>query len=238
MCGRYGLKLSLDQVVAATEALDVPVDTVTAPLQAWHADGDIAPTDAAPMVATGPRGATLQTARWGVARPHRPDMKGPALVINARCETATERPLFRSARPALVPATGWYEWPAEAAPVPKGARRQPMWLSRANPSNEDTLVWFAALVFGAPTNDTLEHFVIATRPPVDAIATVHDRMPAIVPPDLARAWLQLELSPTDLMTLPHPDLHARLVAPLPVRSRAGSRTPAQQLDLFGPPERS
>lgn len=48
---------------------------------------------------------------WGF-----PGMQGGRNVINARAETAEERPMFRdgvAARRCVVPATGFYEWDAD-----------------------------------------------------------------------------------------------------------------------------
>ena len=62
-----------------------------------------------------------------------------------------------------------------------------------------------------------------TRPPVAEIAPIHDRMPAIVHADAARAWLAGDATPEALMTWP--------VTPTPVAKAVGV-APARQLTLF------
>ena len=64
--------------------------------------GEIRPTSAAPVLLD--RGPALM--RWGYQLPH-------SLVINARAETAGEKPLFRESvamRRCVIPSTGFYEW--------------------------------------------------------------------------------------------------------------------------------
>lgn len=55
----------------------------------------------------------LETARWGLVPVRSKDPKAGARMINARSETITEKPSFRTAavkRRALVPMNGYYEW--------------------------------------------------------------------------------------------------------------------------------
>jgi putative SOS response-associated peptidase YedK len=113
-------------------------------------------------------------------------------MINARCETLTEKPSFRTAfqrRRCLVLADGWYEWQRA------GAVKQP---------------YFIAFDDGAPfgmaglwerwrdpaTGETLESCCIVTTTPATAVAHVHDRMPVIVPPDAYAEWLDPRNSDT------------------------------------------
>ena len=76
----------------------------------------------------GSRGADL--VRWGLV----PAWSDPAsarasLLINARSETAAQRPAFRDAfraRRCIVPASGFYEW------AERGDYRQPYWIAPAD----------------------------------------------------------------------------------------------------------
>lgn len=78
------------------EALLRILETLEAREEECKRSGDIFPTDAAPALALG----RILTMRWGFPRPG-----GGQVVINARSETATEKPLFRGALRCLLPAS-------------------------------------------------------------------------------------------------------------------------------------
>ena len=139
-----------------------------------HAGPHIAPTDFAPVIIPG----QILPMQWGFTSPGR---KAP--VINARCETAAEKNMFAASlqyRRCLLPASGYYEWDQH--------RRK-----YAIHSHEPI---YMAGIF-RPEDDRATRFCIMTRPPVSALAAIHDRMPVILPSDAARGWLQGTLSPAD-----------------------------------------
>jgi putative SOS response-associated peptidase YedK len=225
MCGRYGLKLQLEDVALAAAEEGLAVSPMAPEIRdAFDATRDLAPTDLTPVL-TRP-GADLPLllglARWGLVREAPPAR--PSLVINARAETLRSRPLFRGGRPALVPASGWFEWATPAGQPP--SRRVPHWIHRRSQhGGTEALVFFAGLVWG----DDPARQVILTRPPVPAIAHIHDRMPAVVDGPAAKAWLGGDLTPAALMDLGVEDLAVTLTEP-----RVGPRPPQpRQLDLFG-----
>ena len=83
--------------------------------------GEVRPCDTVPALASDRQGGQqIFPMRWGF-RQSRPEPSGrPALLINARSETAAEKPSFREAwrsHRCAVPATGYYEWAR-----PEGAR--------------------------------------------------------------------------------------------------------------------
>ena len=142
MCGRYVAKRGLDDLAAEFEAEDMVSpssrrSTGTDALgPALAPDYNVAPTDPVPVVVlrhrSGERGGgqvrQLRAAKWGLVPSWASDTSRAAKLINARAETVTELPAFRSAvrrRRCLVPADGWYEW----APRPDGAGRQPTYLT-------------------------------------------------------------------------------------------------------------
>jgi len=101
------------------------------------------------------------------------------LLINARVETAARRPAFRDAyrgRRCLVPADGFYEWRAGQD------QRLPSWYHHADGS--------LLLMAGLYTSASRPAFTILTMPANDVVAPAHDRMPVVLSPEAARAWLE------------------------------------------------
>jgi putative SOS response-associated peptidase YedK len=202
MCGRYVAKRGLDDLIAEFEA----VDAVGGPL---CADYNVAPTDVVPVVLTrhpagdrdGPAVRQLRTARWGLVPSWAPDTRRAAKLINARAETVTELPAFRSAvrrRRCLVPADGWYEW----ATREDGAGRQPTYLT---PVDGGGLAFAGLYEIWGP--DRLLTTSIVTTAAVGPLVRVHARMPLVLP---RRAWADW-LDPTredvtGLLAPPAPDV--------------------------------
>ncbi len=104
---------------------------------------------------------------WGFANP-----RSGAPIINARCETLAERPMFKdllTENRCLIPADGFYEW--------KG--RQPYYFQLP----DQTLFAFAGLWRDG-------RCVIITRAADDNMQGIHDRMPVILPRNNWNRWME------------------------------------------------
>jgi putative SOS response-associated peptidase YedK len=102
-------------------------------------------------------------------------------LINARSESADEKPMFRESaarRRCLLPASCYYEWTHGEGP------RTKMEMYRADRS----VLYLGGLYILTPEHP-LGCFVILTRQAAPEIAFVHDRMPVIIPHDKTAAWL-------------------------------------------------
>ena len=181
MCGRYWIDDGRESVELGEIIAQVNRRPVTGPVKTC---GEIFPTDVVPVVASSRRGAPEAFAMaWGYAMP---DGKR---IINARSETAGERPLFKDGmrqRRCAVPATRYFEWERIGGKRTKYA----IWPERGG------VFYFAGLyriASGRP------EFVILTRPPADGIAFIHDRMPVILPPDRVADWTNPERGPGDIL---------------------------------------
>jgi len=108
--------------------------------------------------------------------------------INAKSETAAEKPMFRHAlarRRVIVPASGWYEWKTEQG------RKQPYFFSRAD---GNPLAFAGLLEHWSGFEGEVETYAILTTAANPLAATVHDRMPVILEAaDYAR-WLDPALA--------------------------------------------
>lgn len=192
MCGRYVSVASTDDLYDEF-TLDTVVGDGVPP--SWN----VAPTDAVPMVVErAPHGdepggkpvRQLRTARWGLVPSWSRDAKGGARMINARIETVTDKPAFKSAaarRRCLLPALGYYEWrktDAGKTPYflhgPDGellamAGLYELWRDRSR-TEDDPSRW-------------LWTCTIITQQASDVLGFIHDRNPVIVPPAMRAAWL-------------------------------------------------
>jgi len=180
MCGRYTL--------TSQEGLAIELELAVAePAEAsewWRPRWNIAPTQPAPVVCNRDQPRAIELARWGLVPPWADSLAVGARMINARSETAGEKPAFRDAlrrRRCLVPADGFFEWKKD------GKRRTPFWL---HPSPR-RLVAFAGLWerWKAPDGHWLISFSILTTDANPLVAPLHDRMPVVVPHAAFARWL-------------------------------------------------
>lgn len=174
MCGRFNQTASGDEVAEAFSLDDAPE---LAPRF------NIAPTQPVAVVGvqpkTGRRGLAMLT--WGLVP--RASLGGERGFINARAETAWEKPSFREAfvrRRCLVPATGFYEWQKLDA-----KRRQP-WLIRLASGRPFA---FAGLWEPPPAGGSSPTCAILTTEPNEVARPIHDRMPVILDPADYALWL-------------------------------------------------
>ena len=156
---------------------------------------NIAPTQLLPVVLGRPDGARgLVLARWGLLPSWVKEPGKLAQPINAKIETAAEKPMFRHAfkkSRVLVPASGFYEW----QPVAGG--KQPYLI---RPVGGEALFGFAGLLECWHGSDgPLMTFAILTTAANALMAPIHDRMPVIIEPDDYAAWLDPEITDAGLV---------------------------------------
>lgn len=178
MCGRYSL-------TASPETVEAEFGLAVSP-EPFPPRYNIAPTQPIPVVHLDDadrRRLTLM--RWGLVPSWVKDPKEFSLLINARIETAADKPAFRAAmkrRRCLVPASGFYEWQKrEAGP------KRPFLLS----APDAPLFAFAGLweTWVGPDGEEIDTAAILTREASPDIAGIHTRMPVVVPPEAYAVWL-------------------------------------------------
>ena len=182
MCGRFTLTTA--DVEALARELAAELDRARA--VPWRPRYNVAPSDLHWVVVSTAGRRLLLPARFGLGAPGHPPR------INARAESADRLPsfrrLFREGR-CLVPADGFFEWIG-----PLGARR-PLWFHRPGGG----LLLLAGLCQEQPEGLA---FAILTTPANAAVSRAHDRMPAVLSPQAAAAWLE---RPNPALLAPAPD---------------------------------
>ena len=179
---------------------------------------NIAPTQMAPVVRATPEGRRLDLFRWGLIPSWACDQAVGARMINARSETAAEKPAFGEAlarRRCLVPADGFFEWQKV------GRARQPYFIRRRDGA-PCALAGLWERWSASPADGTIESFTVLTTTPNALVEPLHDRMPVIIEPaDFAR-WLDLDQrDPATLRSLLRP-LPAERMEAHPVSRRVNS----------------
>jgi putative SOS response-associated peptidase YedK len=150
---------------------------------------NIAPSQEVPVIIRNGGKNELKIMRWGLVPSWAPDRSIANRMINARAETISEKPSFRSLverQRCLIPADGFYEWRRE------GNSKVPVWfhLKKKEPFA------FAGLwdVWRDMEGEMLHSFTIITIVPNALLRRVHNRMPVIFDPLQARQWLDPRLS--------------------------------------------
>lgn len=179
MCGRFAL-VTEKEILEMLFELDYSFDFDLKPRY------NIAPTQQAPVVRLAAAGdkRELSLLKWGLVPFWSKDPTIGNRLINARSETAREKPAFRDAfkkRRLLIPASGFYEWKNEE----RG--KQPYFITAKNRE----LLSLAGLWerWDQGQEQPLETFTILTTEPNPLVAELHNRMPVIIPPQSFAAWL-------------------------------------------------
>jgi len=174
MCGRFTLTVNID---AVAKAFGVAPSVQTAPRY------NVAPTQ---EVVTVVRDETkhLEMLRWGLIPSWAKEESIGSKMINARAETLAEKPSFKrllQSKRCLIVADGFYEWKQEAG------GKTPMYFTLPN----HELFAFAGLwdTWKQPDGQLLRTCTIITTNPNELAATVHNRMPAILPAEAQEEWL-------------------------------------------------
>ena len=139
--------------------------------------------------------------RWGLIPHWSKDKQSGYRMINARAESLWSKPAFKSAalrRRCLVPASCFFEWKRSDGSKqpycirPKGAALfafAGIWERWADPETEERI--FSCAIVTTPANE--------------AVATLHDRMPAILSSSGFALWLDRNIQESaDLQDLLYP----------------------------------
>jgi putative SOS response-associated peptidase YedK len=192
MCGRFSLIATSAELAAHYQLDNLPY------IQPRY---NIAPTQPVAAVRLAPDSGVREWThlQWGLVPSWSKDPTVGSRMINARAETAPEKPSFRSAfkrRRCLIPASGFYEWMA------LDGGKQPMYIHRA----EGDLMSLAGLweYWQSPDGSELETCTILTTGPNALMEPIHNRMPVVLEPDDYTTWLDVDTPTDQLMHLLRP----------------------------------
>ena len=182
MCGRYTLTADAESIQLAFDLDDV---------SGWtHPRYNITPSQMVPVI-TNRDPKALTFVKWGLVPSWAKDPAIGNRMINARSETAAEKPSFRTAfkrRRCLIPADGYYEW------TKRDGKKVPMYIKRT----DREVFAFAGLWenWKQPDGSWLSTCAILTTEANEAIRPIHHRMTVMVEPEDYEIWLsQEELMP-------------------------------------------
>jgi putative SOS response-associated peptidase YedK len=154
---------------------------------------NIAPTQFIPVI-TNEAPDALSMLRWGLIPSWSKDMSAASKMINARSETAAEKPAFRAAfrrRRCLIPATGFYEWQA------RENGKTPMFIHlKTAPAFAFAGLWE---IWHSPQGDEVRSFTIMTTEANSFMRSIHDRMPVILHPADYSTWLESAEVPAEVL---------------------------------------
>lgn len=177
MCGRFAFYSPAEAVAALFDVRGVPE------LEPRY---NVAPTQ---LIAAGREAESgrreFAMLRWGLVPSWAKDPSIGNRMINARVETAADKPSFRAAfrqRRCIIFADGFYEWRKEEQ------GKTPYFISLA--SGEPFAfagLWEAWTDRG--TGESLQTATILTTEANEFLAGLHDRMPVVLTPEGANRWL-------------------------------------------------
>jgi len=125
----------------------------------------------------------LAQMQWGIVPGWARDKPGTRPLINARVETAWEKPSFRKliqGTRGIVPVNGFYEWRRE------NNRKTPYYIKL---SDQSTMA--LAAIYQITREGTME-VAILTREAAGEMAEIHNRMPVSLNKENLEAWLRPE----------------------------------------------
>ena len=186
MCGRFAMTESEEKVMN-----DFQIQHSEVLLEPRY---NISPSQGITVIVKQDGIRRLETRQWGLIPFW---AKAPKPMINARAETASEKPAFKQAfrkRRCLIPASGFFEWAKE------DGKKQPYFICLQDKSP----MAFAGLCeeWYSPDGKIVKTCAILTVEANSFLQFIHHRMPVILTPTKGMNWLDLnetEVSPQNIL---------------------------------------
>ena len=185
MCGRYTLRTPVDSLVERFKIDEYP-SSITPSY-------NVAPTQEVAAVVEEEEKRKLEVFHWGLIPSWAKDHAIGNKMINARAETVSEKPSFRSAfkkRRCLILADGFYEWQKTESV------KQPYHINMEDGSP----FAFAGLWEIWKNGEEIRSCTIITTEANDLMNEIHHRMPVILHPEDYGMWLDPDFDEKELLT--------------------------------------
>ena len=156
--------------------------------------GEIFPTNSAPILMLNGNKLMPEAVKWGF-----PDFRGKGVIINARAETAPEKPMFRRSlegKRCIIPSCGFYEW-SHSGPKSKYQFNLP----------ESGVLYMAGL-YNEYNGE--RRFTILTTAANKSIAGIHNRMPVVLTRPEMDQWIDSYQGALDILQTGRPSLIKQL----------------------------
>lgn len=181
MCGRYQFTAEqCEEIIRIAKAIDEKYGA-----GAWS-PGEIRPTNRVPVLVAKDGEVRPELQTWGHKLPD-------SLVINARAETAAEKPMFRDSvatNRCVVPSSGFFEWDKEKR---KYHFRLP---------GEDAL--YMAGLF--TIRNGVPYYCILTTAANESMREIHHRMPLVLKREQVIPWLEQPEATREFLAMIPPQL--------------------------------
>ncbi len=194
MCGRFTLSTPAAKLMELFQLTEFP---------RMDPHYNIAPTSLVACIRQSQQQRQALTMRWGLVPSWAKDIKIGNRMINARSETAAEKPSFRKAwsqRRCLIPVDGFYEWEKLAS------RTKQPWLIHMPERIPFAFagLWETWQPPDSEVGDAVLTCTILTTTANEDMSPIHDRMPVVIPPEHHATWLSDQASPAQLQQLTQP----------------------------------
>jgi putative SOS response-associated peptidase YedK len=175
MCGRYTLKTPVNALAEWFDLDDYPSSLTPS--------YNVAPTQEVAAILEEGEERKLETFRWGLIPSWAKDPSIGNKMINARAETVSEKPSFRSAfkkRRCLIVADGFYEWQKT------DGGKQPFHIKL---SDSSPFAFAGLWETWDKDGEEIRSCSIITTDANDLMNEIHHRMPVILHPENYGVWL-------------------------------------------------
>jgi len=184
MCGRFTLAIEPEELQAEFQIPDLPAE--------WHQRYNIAPTQSVAAILDANQ-RDIEFLHWGLVPSWAKYMSVGIRMINARAESLTEKPSFRSAfskRRCLILTDGYYEWKKNI----KGPSTPYRFTLKTGKPFAFAGLWES---WRNPEGGELKSCTIITCAANKIVLPIHDRMPVMLLREKYWFWLE-ETNPEEL----------------------------------------